>query len=371
LTGSSKHHVVHLIGSTGLYGAERWILALLCGNRSGRTVATLVNLKDEKDGASDVVAAARQRGLVAVDFYTGGSFNPALIVRLARWLRRQKVDIVHGHGFKSDIVGLLSARLAGCKVMTTPHGWSFEADRKLQVYEKLDRFSFRFMDRVCPLSSDLEDGVRGLVPPEKLRMILNGVDVEEVRSVSAQGRRAEGKWTIGYVGQLIERKDLGTLLEAVGQVSADRPEVALKIVGDGARRPWLEAQAASCGLNGCVEFLGFRADALGLMKSFDLFVLPSLLEGIPRCIMEAMAAGVPVAVSDIPGNRNLVVPGETGLLFRPGDATALAEVIRFMMDHPAETRMMAERGVRLIDDDYSNRRMAKEYENLYMEMLGR
>jgi glycosyltransferase involved in cell wall biosynthesis len=368
--GAGTIRVFHLIGSTGLYGAERWVLALMRALDPEKVHCTLVNLVDDASVQSQVVAAAHSRGLSAFDFNTGGKFNPLAAWRLSRLARAHKADIIQGHGFKSDVVGLLSARLAGCKAMTTPHGWSFEADRKLQIYEKLDRALFRFMDMVCPLSADLAQEISGGGGNEKVRLISNGVDLDEIREVPAAHRAAELGFSIGYIGQLIERKDLGTLLAALQMLSVEGREVRLTVIGDGPREPALREEVTRLGIKDQVCFMGFRPDAPAYLKTFDAFVLPSLLEGIPRCIMEAMACGIPVVVSDIPGNRDLVVHNETGLLFTPRDSADLALQLRNLMAHPDQGQQRALRGRRKVEAHFSNRTMAALYTELYREMLG-
>lgn len=364
-----KIHVLHLIGSTGLYGAERWILALLRALDSDNIQSTLINLVDNENEVSEVVVAARRRGLTAMDFYTGGRFNPFSAVRMARWAREQNVRIIHGHGFKSDFFGLLAGRLAGCAVMTTPHGWSVEKNRKLQMYEKLDRVFFRFMDMVCPLSSGLAAGLKASVAATKLKLVLNGVDIDEVLAALSTDRKQTENFVVGYIGRLVKLKNLETLLASFHMLSANKPNARLMIVGDGPERENLENQAQQLGIGERVEFLGFRDDAVAFLKEFDVFVLPSLSEGIPRCIMEAMAASIPVVASDIPGNRNLVSNGETGLLFTVGDSRELTEKITYMMDRPAAAGEMARCGNREVEAEYSNRRMAQDYTALYHELL--
>ena len=368
-SGDGKIHVLHLIGSTGLYGAERWILALMRALDPDKVQSTLINLVDDQNEVSEVVAAACQRGLVAMDFYTGGKFNPFSAVRMARWVREQNVRIIHGHGFKSDGFGLLTSRLAGCKMMTTPHGWSVEKDRKLQMYEQLDRLLFRFMDLVCPLSPELAKGLKGAIPSDKLRLVYNGVDIDEVRAAQSGNRKDTEDFVIGYIGRLVKLKNLETLLNSFHILKNSRPNVRLMIVGDGPERSNLEHQAKQSDIGERVEFLGFREDAVAFLKEFDVFVLPSLSEGIPRCIMEAMAASVPVVVSDIPGNRNLVSHGDTGLIFSTDDSCGLAELLVQIMDNPAEAAAMAIRGNRKVEEQYSNRKMAAEYTRLYQELL--
>lgn len=367
--GNGTFHVAHLVGSTGLYGAERWILALMRAMDTQRVRSTVVNLVDVEGDKSAIVQAAEQRGLAAIDFVTGGKFNPFAAFRLARWAREQQVHILHGHGYKSDLLGLMAARLAGRRMMTTPHGWSLENDLKLQFYEKIDRFSFRFMDMVCPLSTDLAHGIKNVVDNKKLRLVFNGVDIDEVQAALPVNKRNDDCFVLGYIGQLIDRKDLLTLISAVKVLVDKRKKLQLVVVGYGPNLPSLKVEASRLGIDSITDFTGFRTDAAGFLKTFDAFALTSRLEGIPRCIMEAMAVGVPVVVSDIPGNRDLVLHGETGLLFRLGNSYDLAEKITYIMDHPSEARIMANRGKLKVEQEYSNRKMAREYTKIYCDLM--
>lgn len=362
-------HVVHLIGSTGLYGAERWIFALIRALDPQQIQSSLINLIDNKDESSEVVLAARERGVDAFDYYTGGRLNLFSVFRMAQWLRKNKIQVVHGHGFKSDMFALIAGRIAGCKVLTTPHGWSVEGDFKLHVYEVVDRFLYRFMDMICPLSMSLEAGLEKTVDSAKLRLILNGVDVNEVQSAVVSNHVQGHEGIIGYVGRLVPLKDLPTLLSSFKAIASERPTVRLLIVGDGPERSLLESIASKLNLADQVDFLGFKADAVSCLGAFDVFVLPSLSEGIPRCVMEAMAASVPVVVSDIPGCRALVDHGQTGLLFNTSDHVDLAEKIEFVFDNPDKAKNMAAAGVKKITEEYSNTRMAEEYSEVYKQLV--
>jgi glycosyltransferase involved in cell wall biosynthesis len=364
-------HVLHLIGSSGLYGAERWILALMRAVDATRINMTLLNLAESASEPSQVVSAAKQRGLTALDFVSSGKINPAGVVRLAGWVRKQQVDIIHGHGFKSDVIGLLTARLAHCKVITTPHGWSMEKDLKLKLYETVQRMTFRFMDMVCPLSPDLEAGLNKWTSKDKLRLIMNGVDLDEMKGVKANARQYPETFQLGYIGQLIERKDLDTLLYATKTLLEGGAKIRLMIIGEGPKKPALQEKTRMLEIEEHVEFMGFRLDAAAYLKTFDAFVLPSHMEGIPRCIMEGMAAGIPVVVSNIPGNRDLVSHKDTGLLFASGNYHDLAEKIAFLMGHPSEAQAMAANAWQKIEEQFSSRNMAREYTALYRQLLGR
>jgi len=360
--------VAHLVGSTGLYGAERWILALLRYLPRDRVQSTLINLVDQPGQTSDVVRLATSRGLPAIDFYTGGRFNPASISRLAGFVAENSYHILHSHGYKADFLALFTARRTGVKVISTPHGWSKEPDRRLALYEALDRFLLRFADHVCPLSPELRDGLRSAgVPPPKLRMLLNAVDIAEVDSVVPSAASRPGESTLGYVGQLIKRKNIECLISAFRGLAADREDLRLTIVGDGPLSEELRRSVEGGSVGGRVSFTGYRIDRIGVLKTFDVFVLPSREEGIPRSLMEAMAAGIPIIASDIPGNRALIANGDTGLLFPPDDPKRLAVAILTLLEQAAHAKEMARRARAKVERHFSAERMANDYAALYAE----
>ena len=201
----------------------------------------------------------------------------------------------------------------------------------------------------------------------RLHLIPNGVDLTEIDAAGdpppeLAALRRKGP-VIGYAGQLIARKNLAILLSAFA--AWPRSDASLVLVGAGDTRGALEAQAAALGIAGRTHFTGFRADRLEWMKGFDAFVLPSRLEGIPRCLMEAMALRLPVLASDIPGTRELVRHGETGLLFPMGDAAALAEGLdRALLDGSA----MGKAARNLVESRFSGAAMARAYEALFARL---
>jgi glycosyltransferase involved in cell wall biosynthesis len=289
-------------------------------------------------------------------------------------MRDQGVDILHTHGYKTDVIGFLAVRGTKRKIVSTPHGWSANAGIKVQMYEALDRIVFRFFDAVVPLSSDLYEGLLRLPGlKRKLRLIRNGVDLSEIdavveRSPELQAWKSQGSVVLGYIGQLIPRKGLETLLHAFSKL--DISGKRLCIVGDGPQRPELERLADRIGEKDRVHFLGFREDRIALMKCFDVFVLPSRLEGIPRCVLEAMAARVPVVASDIPGCRVLVEDDVTGMLFPVDDHIGLAKKLRLLLGDDRLRDSIANAGYGLVRREYSAATMAEKYAELYAELAG-
>ncbi len=362
--------VLHLGSPEGLYGAERWILALvghLPADRFESIVGVIVD--DPAMDEAELCRESRERGIESVQFRAPGKVNFSAVSQVRRYLRDREIDILHTHGYKTDLVGRLATAGTRCRIVTTPHGWSRDAGLALRCYEWLDRASFAFMDAVAPLSQDLHDELsRWPGVARRLHLIRNGVDLRELdeaataepAGVPSRDGRA---FVLGYIGQLIYRKGLDTLLEALSRPGLENAE--LWIVGEGPERAELEQLSAALGLGARVRFFGFRADRIALLRRFDAFVLPSSLEGIPRCLMEAMAVGVPVVASDIPGCNDLVSDGETGMLFPVRDPGAL---------HGALVRLAADAGLRerlagnaraFVRREFSAERMAESYAELY------
>ena len=257
-----------------------------------------------------------------------------------------------------------------CKIISTPHGWSKEPDIKLLCYEMLNRAIFPFFDAIMPLSDELYSSLKRIPGVRnKLRLIRNGVDISEIDSVNEiaaeiSALKEEGEFIIGYIGQLIKRKGLDILLGAVAQLPK-RINWHLMIIGEGAQEKQLKALARSLKLEARVQFLGFRADRIALLKGFDVFVLPSRLEGIPRCLMEAMAAGVPIIATNIPGCADLVINQETGLLSPVDDIETLTKRIKEMTDNKLLRDSLTRAAREFVEQNFSAERMAREYEVLY------
>ena len=367
--------VLHLGSPTGLYGAERWILALVKHLPPDRVESWVGVIKDSPELEAPLCAQAARLGLKTCVFEAPGKLSLAAIGALRRFVRDHAIDVLHSHGYKTDIIGRLAVRGTGCASIATPHGWSTQAGLRLKLYEALDRVCFLFMDAVVPLSADILAGLRRVPGLNgKLQLIPNGVDLAETEAraeppAPLAAWRAEGATIFGYIGQLIARKRIDTLIEAFHR--AELPHKRLCIVGEGPARAELEALAARLGESERILFTGYREDRIAFLRAFDLLVLPSELEGLPRCLMEAMGAGVPVIASDIAGCRDLIEDGLTGRLFAPADAASLARCMQELAGDPALRARLAATARRRVRERHSAEAMARSYGRLYEGLLTR
>jgi len=367
--------ILQFITPAGFYGAERWVLALANNLDRTQLVCDLaVSQESESQDLSLADAYPSELGQVH-RVPMAGRFDWRVVRRLAAIIRERQIDIIHTHGYKSDIIGLLAARKAGIRCVSTPHGFSGKVGLKMALFIRTGTHMLRYFDAVVPLSEELvADMARFGVPASKVRLIRNGVDLSEMAPVVTELRTVSGEArgkTIGFVGQMIPRKGLPDLLKAFERLYAQEPSLRLQLLGDGRQRAELETLAAQQASAGAIEFLGFRADRLALMSHFDLFVMTSSLEGIPRCMMEAMALGVPVVAYDIPGVDQLIEHDVTGLLAPFGDTEALVGCCHQLLSDPARAQQLARSARVKIEAEYSAGRMAQEYTELFSGLLGR
>lgn len=294
-----------------------------------------------------------------------------LPLRLARLFRRTGTDVVHTRNAEAFFYGVLGAKLAGVRaIIHSEHGRVLPDSARRMVVQ---RWLLRLTDAAFSVSEQLRrDLVTHLrVPPGLFEVIYNGVDVTRIAAADrTAARRAlgapEGEIVIGTVGRLVPVKNYELLVRAFGRLASPsgRP-TRLVFIGEGPERAKLEAAAAASGVAARTILLGHREDVADLLVGLDVFVLPSLSEGMSNTLLEAMAAGVPVVASDVGGNGEIVRDGETGLLFASGDEGGLAAHLETLVADPARRAGMGRTGYERVMREFSMAAMIRKYEALY------
>ncbi len=369
----SPLRVLQFITPSGFYGAERWVLAL-ARNIDFQTV--VCDLAVTREGPEQDLTLAEvyptDHGQQVHYIDMNGRFDVRAIGKLCKVIRNRNIDVIHTHGYKSDIIGLIVARRMGIACISTPHGLPGNTGWKMGAFIRIGSYSLRYFNCVSPLSEELMfDMKRFGVPETKTCFIRNGVDLTEIDDVlktREEITKLHNTRIIGFIGQLIPRKGLADLLTVFDSLYSKDAELALRLIGDGNQRAHLENIASSLQSRDAISFMGFRSERLQLLADMSLFVMTSSLEGIPRCLMEAMAAGVPVVAYDIPGVDQLVIHGETGMLAPLGDKAALQRCCQNVLEDQVLANKLIANGRRLVEEKYSAARMASEYENLFNEV---
>lgn len=242
-------------------------------------------------------------------------------------------------------------------------GFQYEG---IGVYHRLAgpviRAVWRKAAAVVANSDGLAALARRFAPEVPVTVVPNGVDATLFTPVAENRKHTDGPLRLLVVGRLVRQKGVDCLLDAMARLP-DPAVVALTVVGDGPARPELEAQAARLGLSGRVAFVGWRGrDELpGLYQTADVFVLPSRDEGMPNVVLEAMACGLPVVATDIPGSRDLVVDGETGVLMAVDDTAALHAALAQLAADPQARQRMGTAGRQRVAEHFSWGAVAAAY----------
>lgn len=364
-------NVLQFICPTGFYGAERWVLALAKNLSPDAARCDLAVTLESESQNLELVKKYREFGLDAFEIPMSNKFDIRVVNRLVALIKERQIDVIHTHGYKSDIIGVLAARKANIKVVVTPHGFENARDIKLRLFIWLGCQAMRFGDAVVPLSPDLMKDVEKIgVKKQKTYYIQNGVDLSEVEMQKSQPVqfRCPGEKRIGFIGQLISRKNLTAMLSIFESLAQKHDNVRLTLLGDGEERPALEEYAKTLEHGDRIEFLGFRDDRLSYLQSFDLFAMTSTLEGIPRCLMESAAMGVPMAAFDIPGVNEIIIHGKTGLTAPPGNYDALEKCWERLLYEPNTAKDLSDSALTFVYENFSAKRMADEYLDLFQSL---
>lgn len=293
---------------------------------------------------------------------------PGIHWKLWKLLRRLRPAVLHSYNLAA-IEYAFTAALAGVPVRVhAEHGRDASDPQGLnRKHNLLRRWLVPCIDRYIPVSADLQRWLAQVVgvPPAKTLLIANGVDTERFRP-RAEGREGED-FVIGTVGRIQDVKNHKGLVEAFALLRAMLPQrrLRLAIVGDGPLFDALQRQVRDAGLEDAVWLPGSRTDIPELMRSFDVFALPSIAEGTPVTILEAMATGLPVVASRVGGIPEVVDDGATGLLVPPSDAQALADALAAYATDPALAARHGAAGRQRVERSNSIAAMVSGYARLY------
>ena len=371
---NKKINVLQFICSTGFYGAERWILALAKHLNSDNIRCDLaITLEDNSHDLELVKHYKATCGFIGDVFEVpmSNKFDLKVINKLVALIKERNIDVVHTHGYKSDILGVLAAKKAGVQVIVTPHGFENAKDFKLRSFIWAGCQIMRFANKVVPLSKQLcDDSRRFGVKEDKLVYIQNGVDLSEVEEQRLKPFSPDKNIKhVGFVGQMISRKNIFDLLDIFDTLQEKHGNLKLSLLGDGDQRAELEEYAKKLKHADSMHFLGFRDDRLALLQSFDLFAMTSSLEGIPRCLMEATAMGIPVAAYNIAGIDQLITHNESGLLAPLGEKETLTKYWEQILFEQPLADKLADNAREFVNTHYSAQRMADEYTTLFNGMV--
>jgi glycosyltransferase involved in cell wall biosynthesis len=365
-------HIVHLTASRFYGGPERQMLGLaraLAPHARGTFFSF-----SEGGHCRDFLDAARGQGFEARALAHDTPRLRAAAAELTESLVAGQADVLLCNGYKADLVGRIAARRVRIPAVAVSRGWTAQTWR-VRLYEALDRWHLRWMDRVVCVSDAQAARVRQTgVPPERVRVIHNAVDPQRFARPDPGARqellgcfRRTPARLVGAAGRFSPEKGFDVLVAAAVSVLRAHPDTGFLLFGAGTCRAALEQQIAAAGLGDVFLLDGFRTDLDRLLPHFDLLALPSYSEGLPNIVLEACAAGVPVVATTAGGTPEILRDG-AGILVPPGNSEVLAEAIVGALGRGPGLKDLGEAGRRRVAEQFTFAAQSAQYQELFAEL---
>lgn len=367
--------LAELAGSAGYGGGERYLELLF--DRLDHNQFSPILICPE---AGPFVGKMKAKGIPTDVVQLAPLFNPFALVRLARVLRREKVAILQTHGARANVYGRLAAWLAGVPcVVSTVHNSIRDyhiSPIKRWIYGALLRATLPLTDRMICVSDALKRDVLADCPDAAPLTITvrNGID-PLVFSGSVDRDKIRREWSVGRgpvlltVGRLTEQKGHRFLIDALPGLLAEWPSLVCLFVGDGECRESLRELAGKKGVERSCRFVGSQDDVIDWYAAADVMVLPSLSEGFPFAVLEALAMFCPVVATAVNGVPEIIEDGKTGVLAPPQNAPALETAVRKVLRDPAWAARMAMAGQKEVCARFTAGKMAQDTVKVFEEAL--
>lgn len=363
--------VLQLISSGGYYGAENMLLNLCASQQKAGCQNSLLIFYNVHAPNVEFYERARRRGLSVRMVHCQGRADWRAIRQIEEYIQEDGIDLLHTHGYKADLYGYVAARRSHKPIVATCHNW-VGGTAALGIYNHLDRLALKRFNGLAAVSDSVAQRlIDSGVSPRKIKTIANGIDVEPfARAQPLPALAFDGHKVVGMVARLDLQKGFEYLLCAVRELCVAFRELKVVIVGEGPDRKAIEDMIQQYGLQRNVVLAGQQSDMPGVYAAIDIFVLPSLNEGLPMTILEAMAASKPVIATRVGAIPSLIKDGDTGLLVDPRDSDGLRNAIARLLTNVDICGRIGAAGHEWVSQNYTSEVMALKYRQMYEEVLG-
>ncbi len=362
---------MHLITSLEPSGAERVVYELATRTDRSRFAVSAACIRAVR---GEVGQWLERAGIRVHYLDVKSKFSPAKFFSLVNLLKRERVKILHTHLFHGDQAGRIAARLTGVPaVVSTEH---IVERRRLPWRTVINAMTWRMADKIICVSNSVRNHLRTThrIPPGRLAVIPNGIDIEKLRvpisktDARRKFRLPEQARVVASAGRLDYQKGYDLLIHTVLILIKRFPELVFCIAGDGPDNENLAEQARGMGLQNIIRFLGQVNNVPELLQAADFYVQPSRWEGHPLALIEAMAVGLPVVATDVPGNRDAIISEETGILVEVESPESLAAGLGYIISEEEKAAKLGAAAAAFANREYDAKTMAARYGKIYEEL---
>lgn len=365
--------IIHLITELDTGGAQMALLRFLSRHDRVQYQPSVICLFN---GDKVVAQQIRALGVEVIDLGMTRPYRFDALWRLYRLLRQERPFILHCWLYHADIIGRVIGRAAAVPKIITSRRDVYIGGRQRDWLKRLTAFLDHKTIAVCEAARKVEIEQAGGYP-DKVVTIYNGLDIPQFTAGLIEDQACfrrelgvpDNAFLIGVIARLHPQKGHKYLLQALQTLRWQFPQIHCLIAGAGSLRSELETAVINLNLATSVQFIGNRKDVAALLSVCDLFVLPSLWEGFPNVILEAMASGTPIVATAVDGVPELVENGKTGLLVLPANSQALAEAISQMIHNREKAAVMAQEALQVVQTTFSIERTVTQIEALYWQLL--
>jgi glycosyltransferase involved in cell wall biosynthesis len=377
--------IFHLIDSGGLYGAEMMLVALAVEQKKLGFFPVIGSIRKKGIIEKPIEQEAIKRGIAVMTFDMRPGPNILGIATVLRHARENHFDILHSHGYKTNILlGLLPGFLRGIPMVTTLHGWTSTTGwTKMRLNEALDAFSIRMVDRVVLVNRGMlaNSRIRKL-PKNKLAIIDNGIDLDWIGQgyKDTQDSEMDSKikafcsrgQIVASIGRMSKEKGYHHLIDAVALLRKEYgADARLLLIGEGRLRQHLEQLARQTGLSDNFMITGYIKNAPKLLQYVDCYVISSLTEGLPITLLEVMASKTPVVATSVGGIPHVVIDHKDALLVPPSDPSAIARAVFSLLTDQQLCKRMVSSARQKVLQQYSSKAMAEKYIKIYQSVTSK
>jgi len=371
----NKKKILQLVSSSGFFGAENVIIELAKELLSTNFEPIIGVFNNTHSPHTEIVEEAKKYNLKVKIFTCNGQFDIRSVKAVGNFIKRNNIDIIHSHGYKSNFYALIANLFRNVSLITTCHLWT-GGGFKNRIYESLDKLWIKRFDKIVTVSDELRTEVLNWgVSPSKVSTIDNGIDLNrfkgsfDTNNIRKKLNIASHFKVIGTIGRLDEQKGHIFLIESTIQFLKVFPDTIFLIVGDGSLKQKLQDKVVELSLENNFVFTGIRKDIPEILVAIDIFVLPSLSEGLPMVLLEAMAAKKPIIASGVGAIPKVIINNETGILIKPRDVDELTKSMIDLLRNKDKADLIAKNAYNKIVREFSSKKMVKEYIKIYDHIL--
>jgi len=364
--------ICYIIGQLARGGAEKQLYELVKNSDKKQFYPVVISLSQGGFFANEI----RELNIKVIEIARKKNREFSRLFKLIKLIREIKPEIVHTFLFSANSYGRIAAILCRVPVIIASERNSSEMGKDKTLFEMfIDKIIALFTDAIICNSHKAADMLvkRYCFNEKKVFTVHNSINGIDFLKGNYSCDRKIAPCVIGTVGRLYPQKNHKLFLDIVKLLSdmPDNDHVDFLIVGNGPLRGELESYSKKLGIRDKVLFTGERTDIPDLLQNMDVFVITSLYEGLSNAIMEAMAAGLPVVATNVGGNSELIIDGETGFLYHPNEPLEFTNKIHDLLNNKNMAKQMGENGKKRIISEFNTEKMIRGIENIYLALLGR